>query len=164
MGAGRLRRLLEGLHPRRLPRRALPRPGQAPHLPVPPVHVRRPSRRGAGLRASSSAASPAPDPARGRRHLHRRRRLPGTGRAELLEPLAGMTTAKRTEVERVIGWVDERTGAAELTRTVLRKVFPDHWSFLLGEIALFAYVVLVATGVFLTFFFTADTRPVTYDG
>ncbi|MFL5714381.1 MAG: cytochrome bc complex cytochrome b subunit, partial [Chloroflexota bacterium] len=75
-----------------------------------------------------------------------------------------MTTAKRTEVERVIGWVDERTGAAELTRTVLRKVFPDHWSFLLGEIALFAYVVLVATGVFLTFFFTADTRPVTYDG
>ena len=75
-----------------------------------------------------------------------------------------MTIQKRTEVERVIGWVDERTGAAELTRTVLRKVFPDHWSFLLGEIALFAYVVLVATGVFLTFFFTADTRPVIYDG
>jgi ubiquinol-cytochrome c reductase cytochrome b subunit len=47
---------------------------------------------------------------------------------------------------------------------VLRKVFPDHWSFLLGEIALFCYVVLVATGVFLTFFFTADTRTVSYDG
>ena len=36
-------------------------------------------------------------------------------------------------------------------------MFPDHWSFLLGEIALFCYVVLVATGVFLTFFFAADT-------
>ncbi|MFL5673656.1 MAG: cytochrome bc complex cytochrome b subunit [Chloroflexota bacterium] len=75
-----------------------------------------------------------------------------------------MTTARRTEVERVLGWVDERTGAAQVTRGVLRKVFPDHWSFLLGEIALFSYVVLVATGVFLTFFFTADTRAVTYDG
>src|SRR3954462_353289 len=75
-----------------------------------------------------------------------------------------MTTARRTEVERVIGWVDERTGAAELTRTGLRKGFPDHWSFLLVEVPLFAYVVLAATGVFLTFFFTADTRPVTYDG
>jgi ubiquinol-cytochrome c reductase cytochrome b subunit len=47
---------------------------------------------------------------------------------------------------------------------VLRKVFPDHWSFLLGEIALFCYVILVLTGIFLTFFFAADTRPVIYDG
>jgi len=43
-------------------------------------------------------------------------------------------------------------------------VFPDHWSFLLGEISLFCYVILVATGVFLTFFFSADSRPTTYDG
>jgi ubiquinol-cytochrome c reductase cytochrome b subunit len=69
-----------------------------------------------------------------------------------------------TELDRLVGWLDERTGAARVARTVLRKVFPDHWSFLLGEIALFCYVVLVATGVFLTFFFAADTRTVTYDG
>ena len=76
-----------------------------------------------------------------------------------------MTAAERpTELDRLVGWLDERTGFARVARTVLRKVFPDHWSFLLGEIALFCYVVLVLTGVFLTFFFAADTRPVTYDG
>jgi ubiquinol-cytochrome c reductase cytochrome b subunit len=64
----------------------------------------------------------------------------------------------------LIGWLDERTGFAEVARGALRKVFPDHWSFLLGEVALFCYVVLVATGVFLTFFFAADSHPVTYDG
>jgi ubiquinol-cytochrome c reductase cytochrome b subunit len=69
-----------------------------------------------------------------------------------------------TELDRLVGWLDERTGFARVARTVLRKVFPDHWSFLLGEIALFAYVILVLTGVFLTFFFAADTRTLTYDG
>ncbi len=69
-----------------------------------------------------------------------------------------------TELDRLVRWLDERTGIAAVARTVLRKVFPDHWSFLLGEVALFCYVVLLATGVFLTFFFAADTRPVTYDG
>lgn len=69
-----------------------------------------------------------------------------------------------TELDRLVGWLDERTGAARVARVVLHKVFPDHWSFLLGEIALFCYIVLFATGVYLTFFFTADTRPVTYEG
>ena len=55
-----------------------------------------------------------------------------------------------TELDRLVGWLDERTGFARLARTVLRKVFPDHWSFLLGEIALFCYVILVLTGFFLT--------------
>jgi ubiquinol-cytochrome c reductase cytochrome b subunit len=69
-----------------------------------------------------------------------------------------------TELDRLVSWLDERTGFAGVARHALRKVFPDHWSFLLGEVALFCYVVLVATGVFLTFFFAADSRPVTYDG
>jgi len=69
-----------------------------------------------------------------------------------------------TELDRIVSWLDERTGFAGVARHALRKVFPDHWSFLLGEVALFCYVVLVATGVFLTFFFAADSRPVTYDG
>jgi ubiquinol-cytochrome c reductase cytochrome b subunit len=72
--------------------------------------------------------------------------------------------ARATELDRIVGWLDERTGVAEVARTLLRKVFPDHWSFLLGEIALFCYVVLVATGIYLTFFFAADTGPVTYEG
>ena len=80
------------------------------------------------------------------------------------ETAAAADQPRPTELDRLVGRLDERTGAASIARTVLRKVFPDHWSFLLGEVALFCYVVLVATGVFLTFFFTADSRTVTYDG
>jgi ubiquinol-cytochrome c reductase cytochrome b subunit len=75
-----------------------------------------------------------------------------------------MATERTTELERLAGWVDDRTGIEQFTRTVLRKVFPDHWTFLLGEIALFCFVILVATGTFLTFFYTPDARPTTYQG
>ena len=61
-------------------------------------------------------------------------------------------------------WIDERLGAATLAKAAFRKVFPDHWSFLLGEIALFAFVVILASGTYLTFFFTPDTRTTVYDG
>ena len=67
-------------------------------------------------------------------------------------------------VERTVRYLDERLGTASFARKTLRKVFPDHWSFLLGEVALFALVVIVFTGVFLTFFFTPDTRGTVYDG
>jgi ubiquinol-cytochrome c reductase cytochrome b subunit len=69
-----------------------------------------------------------------------------------------------TELERVAHWFDERTGFAQLGRTVLRKVFPDDWTFLLGEVALFCFVILLLTGTFLTFFYTPDSRPTTYVG
>jgi ubiquinol-cytochrome c reductase cytochrome b subunit len=66
--------------------------------------------------------------------------------------------------ERAQNWLDERLGTTSFARRALRTVFPDHWSFLLGEIALGCLVVLVVTGVFLSFFYTPDTRGVTYDG
>jgi ubiquinol-cytochrome c reductase cytochrome b subunit len=66
--------------------------------------------------------------------------------------------------ENAADWLDERTGFARFARTAMRKVFPDHWSFLLGELALFNFVILVLTGIFLTFFFTPDTTPVIYQG
>lgn len=69
-----------------------------------------------------------------------------------------------TELDQLVGWIDRRTGAAGTIRHALRKVFPDHWSFLLGEIALFAFVILLATGTYLTFFYTADARTLTYQG
>jgi quinol---cytochrome-c reductase cytochrome b subunit len=82
--------------------------------------------------------------------------------SDVSEPARG--EEQPTELERLIGWIDERTGLAQVAHTTLRKVFPDHWSFLLGELALFSFIILVLTGVFLTFFFTADSRPVVYDG
>ena len=51
-------------------------------------------------------------------------------------------------------WVDERLGIAKLAKKYIRKVFPDHWSFMLGEIALYSFIVLLLTGMFLTLFFS----------
>ncbi|MFF6979760.1 cytochrome bc complex cytochrome b subunit [Streptomyces sp. NPDC008343] len=66
--------------------------------------------------------------------------------------------------ERVAGWFDGRLGIHSLGRKYLRKVFPDHWSFLLGEICLYSFVVLILTGVYLTFFFHPSMNEVTYHG
>ncbi len=71
---------------------------------------------------------------------------------------------EETELERLVAWVDRRTGVAATIRHAMRKVFPDHWSFLLGEVALFCFVILVATGTFMTFFYTPDGGEVTYRG
>src|SRR5207248_8797546 len=46
----------------------------------------------------------------------------------------------------------------------LRYVFPDHWSFLLGEVALYAFIVLVGTGIYLTLFFEPSTASTYYHG
>ncbi len=51
-----------------------------------------------------------------------------------------------------------------MARKTLDKVFPDHWSFLLGEVSLYCFVVLVLTGIYLSFFFSPSTSVVTYDG
>jgi quinol---cytochrome-c reductase cytochrome b subunit len=77
---------------------------------------------------------------------------------------AGESADRATELERMTRWFDERTGIAGIVRTGLRKVFPDHWSFLLGEIALFCFVILVVTGTYLTFFYVPDARPTQYNG
>ncbi|MDQ1576340.1 MAG: ubiquinol-cytochrome c reductase cytochrome b subunit [Microbacteriaceae bacterium] len=45
-----------------------------------------------------------------------------------------------------------------------RKIFPDHWSFLLGEVALYSFIVILLSGTFLTFFFQASQASVIYDG
>jgi ubiquinol-cytochrome c reductase cytochrome b subunit len=63
-----------------------------------------------------------------------------------------------------VRFVDERLGAASFLRKVLRYVFPDHWSFLLGEMALYSFVVLVATGTYLAVFFTPSTSEALYQG
>jgi ubiquinol-cytochrome c reductase cytochrome b subunit len=76
----------------------------------------------------------------------------------------GLERGALDRFERSQRWLDERLGTTGLARTTLHRVFPDHWSFLLGEIALYCLVVLIFTGVFLTFFFTPDTRGVIYHG
>ncbi|HEU5152644.1 MAG TPA: ubiquinol-cytochrome c reductase cytochrome b subunit [Iamia sp.] len=70
----------------------------------------------------------------------------------------------RLVTRRVARWMDTRLGSAKLARTALGKVFPDHWSFLIGEIALYSFVVLILTGVYLTFFFDPSVNEVVYQG
>ena len=66
--------------------------------------------------------------------------------------------------KRLARWFDDRLGASSFARSALNKVFPDHWSFMLGEIALYAFVVLVLTGTYLAFFFSTGTQEVVYHG
>ncbi|NBE98458.1 ubiquinol-cytochrome c reductase cytochrome b subunit [Nonomuraea sp. KC401] len=61
-------------------------------------------------------------------------------------------------------YLDDRLGAANFFKRNLRKIFPDHWSFLLGEIALYTFIILLLTGTFLTFWFTPSMGHVVYDG
>lgn len=73
-----------------------------------------------------------------------------------------ITTPKA--IAGVSGFVDDRVGAGSFLKRNLRKVFPDHWSFLLGEIALYSFIILLLTGTFLTFWFKPSMGHVVYDG
>ncbi len=69
-----------------------------------------------------------------------------------------------TRVGRAARGLDARLGLAKAGKGTLGKIFPNHWSFLLGEIALYSFIVLLVTGVFLTFFFDPSQSTTTYDG
>ncbi|MFN4001224.1 cytochrome b [Microcella sp.] len=69
---------------------------------------------------------------------------------------------------RFTGWaanyVDERTSASTAVKALGRKIFPDHWSFMLGEVALYSFIVILLSGTFLTFFFDPSMTEVEYEG
>jgi ubiquinol-cytochrome c reductase cytochrome b subunit len=71
---------------------------------------------------------------------------------------------KANKAGAVAEWADARLGLATMAKKNLRKVFPDHWSFMLGEIALWSFVVLLLTGVFLTLWFRPSMGEVEYMG
>lgn len=65
---------------------------------------------------------------------------------------------------KVVDFVDQRITASNWLKRNIRKVFPDHWSFLLGEIALFSFILLLLSGVFLTLWFKPSMVHVVYEG
>ena len=73
-------------------------------------------------------------------------------------------SARERVAANVANYVDERTGAASWMKKNLQKVFPDHWSFMLGEIALYSFIILLLSGTFLTFWFDPSMRHVVYEG
>ncbi|RSM98922.1 ubiquinol-cytochrome c reductase cytochrome b subunit [Streptomyces sp. WAC 01325] len=77
---------------------------------------------------------------------------------------AGRRSAPPGKGERVADWADGRLGIYALAKANMRKVFPDHWSFMLGEVCLYSFLVLILTGVYLTLFFEPSTAEVVYNG
>ena len=61
-------------------------------------------------------------------------------------------------------YLDQRTGIGLLVKNFARKAFPDHWSFMLGEIALYSFIVLILTGIFLTLFFVPSMGHTVWEG
>lgn len=74
------------------------------------------------------------------------------------------TTQAPKPVAATADYLDQRTGISHAVKGFARKVFPDHWSFLLGEVALYSFVVLLISGVFLTMFFVPSMGLVEYHG
>ena len=79
-------------------------------------------------------------------------------------PTVPPRSAPVTRVGHAAADFDDRMTIAAPLRRTLNKVFPEHWSFLLGEIALYSFVVLLLTGTYLTFFFDATMQEVVYEG
>jgi len=67
-------------------------------------------------------------------------------------------------VNGVSNYIDERTSISGLVKELGRKIFPDHWSFMLGEVALYSFIVILLSGTFLTLFFEASMAHVEYEG
>jgi ubiquinol-cytochrome c reductase cytochrome b subunit len=76
-----------------------------------------------------------------------------------------MTTTTTAKAAAGLGnWADERVGASKGVKFLARKIFPDHWSFMLGEVTLYSFVILLLTGTFLTFFFVPSAAETVYNG
>lgn len=67
-------------------------------------------------------------------------------------------------VEAPLTFIDDRLGSTTFFKRNMKKVFPDHWSFMLGEIALYSFIILLLTGTFLTLWFKPSMMEVVYDG
>ncbi len=76
----------------------------------------------------------------------------------------GRRSGPRTRLGRAGAFLDDRYKLARASRPFLNKVFPDQWTFMMGEIALYSFIVLLLTGTYLTFFFDPSNVDVVYHG
>ncbi|MDI3406665.1 cytochrome bc1 complex cytochrome b subunit [Streptomyces cavernicola] len=85
-------------------------------------------------------------------------------RTEGAQPRGGGRGPGPGRGERLADWADGRLGLCAVAKSQMRKVFPDHWSFLFGEICLYSFLILILTGVWLTLFFEPSAVEVVYRG
>ena len=74
------------------------------------------------------------------------------------------TYEPKTKLGRITNFVDTRVSGSMMVKEFGRKVFPDHWSFMFGEVALYSFVILLLSGTFLTFFFDPSMAETHYEG
>ncbi|MFE4873321.1 cytochrome bc complex cytochrome b subunit [Streptomyces sp. NPDC056682] len=79
-------------------------------------------------------------------------------------PSSGHRAGPTSSGEKLATWADGRLGLFAIAKPNLRKIFPDHWSYMLGEVALYSFLVIILTGVYLTFWFKPSMAEVIYDG
>jgi ubiquinol-cytochrome c reductase cytochrome b subunit len=65
---------------------------------------------------------------------------------------------------KTVGWVDDRLASSNFLKRSMGKVFPEHWSFMLGEIALYSFIVVMLSGTYLTLFFKPSMIEIVYNG
>ena len=82
----------------------------------------------------------------------------------IIKGLVKAFNVSQTKTRGAARWVGKNVGGSGVLREELRHIFPDHWSFFFGEIALYCFIILVATGVFMALFFRASAAQVVYDG
>src|ERR1700712_2718207 len=75
-----------------------------------------------------------------------------------------MSSLTGTAARSVSKGLDDRMASANFLRRSMNKVFPDHWSFLLGEIALYSFIILLLSGTYLTFFYDPSMAETVYHG
>ncbi len=74
------------------------------------------------------------------------------------------TYQPKTSVGKITNYVDSRVGGSGIVKEFGRKIFPDHWTFMFGEVALYSFVILLLSGTFLTFFYDPSMAETRYDG
>ncbi|MCX4749544.1 cytochrome bc complex cytochrome b subunit [Kitasatospora sp. NBC_01287] len=79
-------------------------------------------------------------------------------------PPASTRAKPANKAEAAADYLDGRLGIYSLAKANLRKIFPDHWSFMLGEICLYTFIIIILTGVYLTLFFKPSMGEVIYSG
>jgi len=73
-------------------------------------------------------------------------------------------STRRARAGNALDELDQRYHPAAGLRKQFNKVFPAHWSFLLGEVVLYSFIVLLLSGTYLALFFDPSMAEVKYDG
>jgi len=76
-----------------------------------------------------------------------------------------LAAKKRRHVAKTaLDTVDDRFGSSRFLQSAMDKIFPDHWSFMVGEIAMYCFVILLLTGTYVALFYVPSGTDVVYHG